>query len=370
MRRYIVLLVIGLLLYIPNMVWAHPPPGPKPQITEEDGSPIIYGYYKIKFANTNVTDNGDGTISIADQTGAGGGDAVTVNTTAATDANFLDNLYIDWAINTASSPDDITGKFNYAETLVGNPALLTTECVFTADGLLCEGTTADAIEIKLAFPDPVTTDKTLTLPNETGTLCSTGSVCTGYQASGSYLTSASIDTFAELDAIVADKALVNKADGAVWLGVHDFGGATSLEVPNGAPTVDTTGEIGIDTTDDQLLYMGGTVQRVIPYTYEKCFSLETPAVADDNWIVFLPVDAISITSMYCMVNGGTSAEIQISDGTNACESIVCDADGQADDGTIANGTFIANERMEFDTIAVTGTVPEVTYCIRYTVTAQ
>jgi len=179
-----------------------------------------------------------------------------------------------------------------------------------------------------------------------------------------------IDTFAELDVIVADKALVNKADGAVWLGVHDFGGATSLEVPNGAPTVDTTGEIGIDTTDDQLLYMGGTVQRVIPYTYEKCFSLETPAVADDNWIVFLPVDAISITSMYCMVNGGTSAEIQISDGTNACESIVCDADGQADDSSIVNGTFTANERMEFDTIAVTGTVPEVTYCIRYTVTAQ
>lgn len=179
-----------------------------------------------------------------------------------------------------------------------------------------------------------------------------------------------IDTFAELDAIVADKALVNKADGAVWLSAHDFGGATSLEIPNGNPTVDTTGEIGVDTTDDQLLYMGATVLRTIPYTYEKCFSLETPAVADDNWIVFLPNDAITITSMYCMVNGGTSAEMQISDGTSACESIVCDADGQADDGTIANGAFIANERMEFDTIAVTGTVPEVTYCIRYTIDRQ
>lgn len=65
----------------------------------------------------------------------------------------------------------------------------------------------------------------------------------------SALQSGDIDTFAELDAIVADKALVNKADGAVWLGVHDFGGATSLEVPNGAtPTVNTDGEIAFDTT--------------------------------------------------------------------------------------------------------------------------
>src|SRR3990167_10305613 len=38
--------------------------------------------------------------------GASGGDEITVNTTAATNANFLDNLYLDWALNTASTPDD------------------------------------------------------------------------------------------------------------------------------------------------------------------------------------------------------------------------------------------------------------------------
>ncbi len=116
------------------------------------------------------------------ETIASGGDNIDVNSTGATNANFLDNLYIDWALNAASTPDDITGKFNYAETLAGNPALLTTEVIFTADGLLAEGTTADTIEMKLVFPDPATTDKTLTLPNETGTICSTGSVCSGYQA--------------------------------------------------------------------------------------------------------------------------------------------------------------------------------------------
>lgn len=102
--------------------------------------------------------------------GAAGGDDITVNTTAATNANLKDNLYIDYSIDTAPAPDDITSKPNYAETLAGNPALLTTECIFTADGLLCEGTTADTIELKLAFPDPVTSDKTVTLPNATDTL--------------------------------------------------------------------------------------------------------------------------------------------------------------------------------------------------------
>src|SRR3990167_265405 len=57
-----------------------------------------------------------------------------------------------------------------SDTLAGNPALLTTECLFTADGLLCEGTTADAIEIKLAFPNPAVSDKTITFFNATDTV--------------------------------------------------------------------------------------------------------------------------------------------------------------------------------------------------------
>src|SRR3990167_1689383 len=79
--------------------------------------------------------------------GGGSGDSITVNTTAATNANFLDNLYMDIALDAAATPDDVTWKFNYAETLAGNPALLVDECVLfkdaTGGGLLCEGSTAD-----------------------------------------------------------------------------------------------------------------------------------------------------------------------------------------------------------------------------------
>lgn len=78
-----------------------------------------------------------------------------------------------------------------------------------------------------------------------------------------------IDTFAKLDTIVADKSLVNLADGAVWLGVHDFGGATSTELFNdAAPTTNATGEIALDITitDHQPLwqyYDGGENMTLI-----------------------------------------------------------------------------------------------------------
>ena len=128
-----------------------------PTIQEEDGDPAIQNCMTIKFPNANVTDNGDGTCSIADQTGAGGGDEITVNTTAATNANFLDNIYVDWTLVTASTPDDITAKYNYAETLAGDPALLVDECIFAKDlsggFFLCEGSTADTAEQAYRFPD-------------------------------------------------------------------------------------------------------------------------------------------------------------------------------------------------------------------------
>jgi len=167
-------------------------------IEEADGSPSNKQCKPVIVGNGSLTDNGssytfstatvsdtvygagwDGDTTVAPSKNAvydkiesiaSGGDNIDVNSVGATNANFLDNLYIDWSLNAASTPDDITSKFNYAETLAGNPAILTTECVFTADGLLCEGTTADTIEIKLAFPDPATTDKTITLFNATDTV--------------------------------------------------------------------------------------------------------------------------------------------------------------------------------------------------------
>lgn len=158
--------------------------------------------------------------------------------------------------------------------------------------------------------------------------------------------------------------------GATLNGVLDAGGATSLEVPNGAnPTVDAAGKIGVDTSDDQFKYYGSAL-RILPYTHEFCRTLETPTDADDNIPFFTPVDNITITGVYGITQGGTSIAGTISDGTNTLEAITFDSDGQADDGSITNGTFTADERMEIDFSAPTGTVNWVTWCVRYTVDAQ
>lgn len=94
-----------------------------------------------------------------------------------------------------------TLAFAYTDTLAGNPAMNAGECRFGTTGLLCEGSTADTIEMLLTVADPTASDKTITLPNETGTVCTTGSVCTGYQAgplTSDVTTSGAVATIANL----------------------------------------------------------------------------------------------------------------------------------------------------------------------------
>ena len=90
-------LFASLLLLLPAEGWSQTSTrtAPGQLTTEEDGSPDLR-CRKYKFADGNVTDNGDGTCSIAD---GGGGDSVTVNSTAVdTTANFLDNAIIEFDI--------------------------------------------------------------------------------------------------------------------------------------------------------------------------------------------------------------------------------------------------------------------------------
>ena len=92
-------------------------------------------------------------------------------------------------IGTATATDSIAGAcstegcayapaFSYTNTLASN-SLVADACVFTTNGILCEGSTANGFETALLFANTTTPDKTVTVPNETGTICTTGSVCSG-----------------------------------------------------------------------------------------------------------------------------------------------------------------------------------------------
>lgn len=72
------------------------------------------------------------------------------------------------------------------DTLGANPDNGANAVWFGTTGLIFEGATNNLIEGLLTAADPTTTDKTWTLPDETGTVCTTGSVCTGYEPAGTY----------------------------------------------------------------------------------------------------------------------------------------------------------------------------------------
>ena len=65
-------------LLISSFCFAQDISTPPLEITEEDASPSTFPY-QIKFANGNVTDNGDGTVSIAGGGGSTSFDGTTPN---------------------------------------------------------------------------------------------------------------------------------------------------------------------------------------------------------------------------------------------------------------------------------------------------
>jgi hypothetical protein len=152
-------------------------------------------------------------------------------------------------------------------------------------------------------------------------------------------------------------------------GAVDAGGATSLEIPNGtAGVVDATGELTWDTTDSQLIAYGSTLNVFSPL-HEKCFTIENPLSTDDGIPIWTPADAITTTSIYAIAVGNTTT-FYLSDGTNNTESIISGLSGQADDGSIVNGTFNAGETVKYYTVAVGSSATYNNVCQRYMVDRQ
>lgn len=85
-------------------------------------------------------------------------------------------------------------------------------------------------------------------------------------------------TKAELEGRITDVADFYEADGDTPTGVHDFGGATSLEIPNGtAPAPTLEGQIFQDTDDDMLEGTDGTNDFIFAQRYKTLwFSIDSP----------------------------------------------------------------------------------------------
>ncbi len=150
----------------------------------------------------------------------------------------------------------------------------------------------------------------------------------------------------------------------------DLGGNTSIEIVNAAnPTVDTAGEIALDTTDEQFLIAdsGGTAKVI--QTEVRIWGVtvaSTSPAFDSLGLLEVPtqLDGYTMTRVQCHVVGGTSKIIAVEDASaNSTEDITCATTNTTDDGSITNASVTASELMRIDFGAVSGTVNTVTISV-------
>lgn len=212
-------------------------------------------------------------------------------------------------------------------------------------------------------------------------------------SAGSILVATSTGTWVELASSTAGKVLAIGANGYpawssasfdvsasyVLTGSWDFGGA-SLEIPNSATcsVSGTTGKVCLDTTSDQVQIYGGSSTSTLMGKFDKSFwvASTTPDKAGNKFEsatstfeLWNPRVAVTLTNLYCKTDTATTT-MQCGDGTNWTEAIVCGPSGQADDGSITNGTFTAREDFQCRVGSKTGSPLKTTVTASFIYTAD
>lgn len=138
--------------------------------------------------------------------------------------------------------------------------------------------------------------------------------------------------------------------GCTPTGVWDFGGATSLEIPNGsAPTVDATGETAVDTTSDQFVFFGGTAKKVLGNgNFYPAFTYATSTAFSGTTTIPLGTAYVGETwnGVQCFTDAGT-LNVSFYDGTNRMNLF----NASTTVGTVTlstNNTFTASEKRYVD----------------------
>ena len=164
------------------------------------------------------------------------------------------------------------------------------------------------------------------------------------------------------DISVDDAFILNTGD--IGTGVYDFGGATSLEVPNGAPTIDTTGEIGIDTTSGQLKwsYNGSTLGIQMPY-FERHFVYATSsawsATTSKPYLAPAPAN-VTMTTAFCETDTGTT-NVSVLDGSGNRLNMLTASTTIGTFTFSTNNTFTKGESMRGE-VGTPASSPTLTAC--------
>lgn len=120
-------------------------------------------------------------------------------------------------------------------------------------------------------------------------------------------------TFPTNDGSRHDHVLADMAGGTAGANAFDFGGATSVEIPNGTnPTTDAEGEIAYDTDEEGLRIFDGTNDRTIPtiQVVEKTilYPDSVQARSDDVILYHFPAEIypFGVTVVYAAISASAS----------------------------------------------------------------
>jgi hypothetical protein len=157
-------------------------------------------------------------------------------------------------------------------------------------------------------------------------------------------------------------------------GAWNFGGATSVEVPNGDPTVDTTGEIGVDTTADQVEVMGSSTLRILDHRRTENATFQDPTSGDKaKW---RKPYGMTVSAVECVVDAATSVVLDVQEcnsngascSTILSSTITCGTTHGA--GTVSDSAIAADNYVFFSLGTVTGTPGYLYVNFEYTVTGE
>ena len=156
-------------------------------------------------------------------------------------------------------------------------------------------------------------------------------------------------------------------------GEVNFGSATSTEITNAAePYLNADGEVATDSSSDQFLYRSTQV-NVISRHKQICATVENLAAADDNFQFWSAFEAVTVTDVWCRVEGAPTATSTFALEDSAGNAMTHNApwcqSGSTNATTTsvtAGGALVTGEGLRFDvTNAVSPETDTYTLCMAY-----